>query len=855
MPELTLVIDATRAEQGAQKFEASVRRIENAAARAAARVSDLGGIQDGAANDAKYAARQYDLFGNAVEEAGDEAKAAARDVDKLGKETKQTGDEATKAARKNRQLSDSYDLLKRAVTAVAFVAVARGFARLSDAATNIENRLRLVTASTQELATVQAVLFQQSQEARGSFEGQAELYQRVARSAGQLGRTTGETLQVTEAVAKAITISGVSAEAANAAIVQLGQGLSAGALRGDELRSVLEQTPRLAQAIAAGLGVQVGQLRELGERGELTAQRVFEALLAQLPQLQSEFAQLEPTFGQAGQTLENSLINATDKLNEAVGISQALSLALLDTSEVIDTTLVPGLVDGAIELKGLAVAFIATIDQAIIKTQLFTNDLLQGIQSVRDEGGFFDDFLSAAAVQSEALNKNIDELPGILSPLARLVTSPLLVAADAARNLNDATEDRVDLEAERKDLVTELNASEEGAQKTINDLVEKRLELQKKIAAASQGDTAGRAGGAAATTGGEDVAAIPREVATEIQRLVDSTATPLEQFQARLERLRELRDIAPDTVTFEVFQRGVQQAVDAFTQADPAIIAYNERLERARSLTESVISPQEAYNATVREYTDLLNANLISVETFNRLQEQARDKLDSTDEALKRQNDLLAEGEALRLAVRTEDEVRLDTLARYQELLEANAISQETFNRAVADLEGTSQRAFASLEQFGRQAAETINTDLTDLFLNPTKEGFEDFADSAIDSLQRIAAEALKNLILTQLFNAIGGPVGGALSSAFGLTARANGGPALAGRPYLVGEREPEVFVPRQSGTVLNGEQMAQLSPTINNTVVVDTKGFTEALNTPRGSKDLINAISVNRTAIKGALK
>ena len=49
-------------------------------------------------------------------------------------------------------------------------------------------------------------------------------------------------------------------------------------LRGEELNSVMEQSPRLAQALADGLGVPIGALRKLGEQGMYYANQIKEEL-------------------------------------------------------------------------------------------------------------------------------------------------------------------------------------------------------------------------------------------------------------------------------------------------------------------------------------------------------------------------------------------------------------------------------------------------------------------------------------------------------------------------------------------------------------------------------------------------
>jgi tape measure domain-containing protein len=93
-----------------------------------------------------------------------------------------------------------------------------------------------------------------------------------------LGGEQQDALSITESISQALRLSGASATEARSSLLQFGQALASGVLRGEELNSVLEQTPRLAKAIAEGLGVTVGQLLKMGKEGELSATRIIAAL-------------------------------------------------------------------------------------------------------------------------------------------------------------------------------------------------------------------------------------------------------------------------------------------------------------------------------------------------------------------------------------------------------------------------------------------------------------------------------------------------------------------------------------------------------------------------------------------------
>jgi len=114
-----------------------------------------------------------------------------------------------------------------------------------------------------------------------------------------LGRSQEDLLRFTSLTQMAIQSSGAGAQEAVAGVIQLGQALASGQLRGDELRSVLENLNGVAIELAAGLGVSVGELRSLAEAGKLTSQSIVEALLSRGQQIEERFAALPVTVGQA----------------------------------------------------------------------------------------------------------------------------------------------------------------------------------------------------------------------------------------------------------------------------------------------------------------------------------------------------------------------------------------------------------------------------------------------------------------------------------------------------------------------------------------------------------------------------
>jgi tape measure domain-containing protein len=211
----------------------------------------------------------------------------------------------------------------------------RSFIQNADAMTNMNSQLKLVTKSTSELLQVQNQLFNISQSSRTSLQGTTELYAKIARNTKDLNVSNKELLKVTETISKAMTISGGSAESMNAAIVQLSQGFASGTLRGEELNSVMEQTPRLAEAIAEGMGKSLGELRALGAEGKLTAQAVMEALKSQAETIDTEFKNVGTTVSQSMTQVSNSTLMLVGDMDKAFGVTNQLSSSLTELSKVL----------------------------------------------------------------------------------------------------------------------------------------------------------------------------------------------------------------------------------------------------------------------------------------------------------------------------------------------------------------------------------------------------------------------------------------------------------------------------------------------------------------------------------------
>lgn len=248
-------------------------------------------------------------------------------------------------------------------------AVITALVKYSDTAKNLASQLRLVTNSSEELAAVQEKLFRVAQGGRSSYESTVQLYTKLARSAKDLGLSQDALLKITDTVNKAFVVSGASSQEADNAIRQLAQGLSAGALRGDEFNAVAEQAPRLLQAVAEYLGMGVGQLRAYAAEGKITADVLAGALFKSAEKINAEFAQMELTIGGAGTMLRNSLIRAVGELDARLGVGSGIANGIVALSTAVDS-FVDNLEKIVLVSKIAAVALAAVFAPSILATAI-----------------------------------------------------------------------------------------------------------------------------------------------------------------------------------------------------------------------------------------------------------------------------------------------------------------------------------------------------------------------------------------------------------------------------------------------------------------------------------------------------
>ncbi|MFL1462514.1 tape measure protein [Roseococcus sp. DSY-14] len=235
--------------------------------------------------------------------------------------------------------SRALDLLDVAVRGVQIAGLAAGLRAVvvaGDALTQSMGRLNTALGSVERAGEIYDRLYRDSLQTGVAVRESVDAFARFSIAAREIGATSDQVATLVGGLQRIAIASGASQQEIASSTQQLAQALASGTLQGDELRSILEGLPTLAQALARELGVSIGELRKLGSEGKLTADTVFPALLRAVERLNGEFERAPLSVGRAFGQLTAAADQFLARLDQAIGLSNALARALSGAARVLD---------------------------------------------------------------------------------------------------------------------------------------------------------------------------------------------------------------------------------------------------------------------------------------------------------------------------------------------------------------------------------------------------------------------------------------------------------------------------------------------------------------------------------------
>lgn len=199
----------------------------------------------------------------------------------------------------------------------------------ADAYQELIERLKTVSKSSSDLIQQEQKLFDVAQRTRQSFEGTVSLYVGLKKASVDLNLSQTRLLGVVETINKALIVSRKTGDDVAGAMRRFSASLAQGTVDGRGLNTLMLQFPALAKAIAQGMGVSVGRLRELAQSGQITASQIITALEKSAPKVAEAFRKTEVTISEAFTVLGNAFTRTIGLMDQARGTTALLAQAIV----------------------------------------------------------------------------------------------------------------------------------------------------------------------------------------------------------------------------------------------------------------------------------------------------------------------------------------------------------------------------------------------------------------------------------------------------------------------------------------------------------------------------------------------
>lgn len=251
---------------------------------------------------------------NKVEDLAMKSDKLTGEIEKQAEEVLRVADNVGKIPPKERDVEGGIDkwtakMLKFNQTIQAAKTLFGGVRKIldwSDELSLTQSRLNLINDGTQTTIDLQNKLYQAAQRSRGSYTDMANSVSKLGLLAGDAFKNNDEMIAFSEMMNKSFKVSGAGQQEISAATYQLTQAMASGKLQGDEFRSIMENAPMLADAIAKYMGKSKGELRDLAAEGAITSDIIKNALFSAADDINAKYEQMPKTFGDAMNSMKNT---------------------------------------------------------------------------------------------------------------------------------------------------------------------------------------------------------------------------------------------------------------------------------------------------------------------------------------------------------------------------------------------------------------------------------------------------------------------------------------------------------------------------------------------------------------------
>lgn len=760
-------------------------------------------------------------------QAGSSATAAQRkEIGELAGKLYDLKQAQNQTAKSSVGLKTGLSAIASAIAVSQVVDYGKRFLEAADAMSQMQARIERLTGSAAAATQTMQGLMRISSATGGSLQDTAKLWETLSTALRDTGATNGQIIQLTETLQKIGRIGGSSTEEMANALRQFGQSISSGTIRAEEFNSILEQMPELARQIAAGMGVSIGELRQLMLDGKLTAEDALNAIQKQTGSVNAEFEKLPRTLAQANNALTNSFLSMIDSVNQATGASSGMVTVIDSLTAALD------------RLAGKAISADAQISDLNSTAEMFN-------RRARTWSWLGLDGWEAQNKALAGLSNKAAMLVGDLAAVSKASqtaanTKPIEIKALAGTGKKKKTQAEKEAEKYAK------------AQQTVNEKLEE-LRQKAQLSAGSLGELSRAQAvlNAQQSLGSAATQAQIKEAGEYAAKAWDAAAAA----RGVTEALKAM----PLQAENKSYAESMQNLKAALNAGKIDLKEYNAATEKmalehqnnlAKINAQATVNPVASARAEVDPVQQLVNENNQKLALMQQYQQQEQAILQQSYQKGKINYDQFvaakAATDAQYLALKTAQENQFNeqmTAAQWQ-LLSQQGLGYEMLTSAVDAFSGNASNALTGLIT-GTMSAQDAMRSLGNTMLN-----------SVVNALVQVGVEALKNFIIGQTLGAAATAAGASqaailatawapaaamaslasfgansvpamtgIASTVGLAQglaltgmRYNGGPVNAGGLYQVGERgKPEIYqastgkqymIPGDNGRVISNKDM-----------------------------------------------
>lgn len=721
---------------------------------------------------------------------------------------------------------------------LATVASITALAKFSDSLAQMQNKLSMVTSAGQTSNDLFRVMAKSSLELGVAVGDVTDLYVRLAMNGKDLNLTQAETIRTTEILLKGFQMTGQSVEQARGSIIQLGQAFSLGVLRGDELNSVLEGLPTVAEALAKKFDVQRGALKVLGEQGRITSKDLYDAINESGAAMDKAWLQRIPTITESFNRLGTVTSLVAMDFDKQTNASQIMSYALLVVADAVISVsewfqewgkwilwVAEAFAIIYVPIRLARAAFVALIGPLETVIGWFR----AGGTVVTAIGEAFlalADYITPITEPVTVLGHQIANLLGVLAAGASAIGLSVL-----AKNMNDLfgaeKSELADKYAQRLDKINKKLGMDGVEASNIKMEADKRRSTQ-EVSDQKKWETANQT----------------RMEAWNSQIRLQAESIQLSQYQGdeliiqtELQKANNalIKEVKNDKGEIIGYTRGLSQVEAGIL----VTLTQQNELYKQQAALKAMKAP-ESTAATTSRAVNIFGGTQGGLEVEAARQQVAVDLL--------RNQGIINEREYADQSIVIERN-KIDALIALDEKLmsarlKSAGVANDAITKSVTD-QMASIRLASQGGIAGMQGVLGIMDNVASSMGTYNKQAFESHKKMATAMAIISTYQSIVTTMATVPF-----PFNIALAAAAGAagfaqvaaiqgqqySGRALGGPVQSGTSYIVGERGPEMFTPSSSGNITRNDQLGGSNVTVNFTIQAnDTAGFDGLLNSRKG--------------------